>query len=54
MATNKYSLYAKVAGRWMHVLSHPTKAEAEKNRRFYRRRHQKPTRIVPIGTKPKD
>lgn len=49
---NKYSVFAKVAGKWMHVFSWPTKAEAEKHRRFYKRNHPgRRTKIRPIGDK---
>jgi len=51
---NKYSLYAYVAGRWGHIFSYPTRREAESARRFYRRRHNKKTKVVPVGTKLND
>ena len=36
---NKYSLFAKVAGKYMHVFSYPTKKEAENARQYYYRHH---------------
>lgn len=48
---NKYSVFAHVGGKWMHVFSYPTKSEAEKNRRFYKSHHQNRTKVVKIAKK---